>query len=261
MFHRFIALVFVLAVALGAAAKDDKKKNDVDLVAWANEQASKLPDEVDGVKIYRVNGFDNDGKARVTGFIDMPGLDKDKAFQAAILSVIDNMDTETDEIEAVDFGAKKFVVSRFIEDGEGKNAATYAFRTAFSFDDGLMSFVTYDVTIGFKEKGIMPRKMSIEKMNPAAKERHRELTEGFALASSRMIDSIVKDRAKNTALEITHWDDIKDGNVTKGMNEAEVKIIGGQPRNITKSGSRVQWMFSNAFIVIFTDGIVTNVMQ
>lgn len=261
MLRKLLTFVIVLAVAIGVAAKDDKNKTDVDLVAWANEQASKLPDEMDGVKIYRVNGFDNDGRARVTGFVDFPGLNKEQAFQAALLSVIDNLDTEVDEIEVVDFTANKFVVAKYLEDGMGKDAASYAFRTAFSFDDGLMSFVTYDIIIGFKEKGLVPRKLAIEKINPTAKERHKDLAEGFALGSSRMIDDIVKNSAKNTSLPITHWDDIKAGKVTKGMNEAEVKFVGGQPCNITKSGSRVQWMFSNDFIVIFTDGVVTNVMQ
>lgn len=261
MLRHFIAMFVILATAVTAVGKDDKKKNDVDLVAWANEQASKLPDEVDGVKIYRVNGFDNDGKARVTGFVDMPGLSKEKAFEAAIISIVDNMDTELEAIETIDFASKKFVVSKAIEDGEGKNAATYTFSTAFSFDDGLMSFATYDITIGFKEKGLIPRKMAIEKMNPSGKERHKELAEGFALASSRMIDDIVKNASKNSALPITHWDDIKAGTVVKGMNEAEVKLIGGQPRSVTKSGSRVQWMFNNDFIVIFNDGLVSNVMQ
>jgi len=254
-------MLIILAAAIPATAKDDKKKNDIDLVTWANEQTSKLPDEVDGVKIYRVNGFDNDGKARVTAFIDMPGLNKEKAFEAAIISVVDNMDTDLDAINVVDFDSKKFVVSKNIEDGEGKNAATYTFSTAFSFDDGLMSFVTYDITIGFKEKGLISRKMAIEKMKPATKERHKELTEGFALASSRMIDDIVKNSAKNSELPINHWDEIKAGTVVKGMNEAEVKLIGGQPRSITKSGSRVQWIFNNDFIVIFNDGLVSNVMQ
>lgn len=254
-------MLVILVGAVAASAKDDKKKNDVDLVTWANEQTSKLPDEVDGVKIYRINGFDNDGKARVTGFIDLPGLNKEKAFQAALISIVDNMDTEVEAIDAIDFDSKKFVVSKLIADGEGKNAATYAFSTAFSFDDGLMSFVTYDVNIGFKEKGLISRKMPIEKMNPAAKERHKELAEGFALASSRMIDAIVKDAAKNAELPVTHWDDIKAGHVVKGMNEAEVKFVGGQPRNVTKSGTRVQWIYTNDFIVIFTDGIVSNVMQ
>jgi len=261
MLKNIIAMLIILAVANPVIARDDKKKNEIDLVTWANDQTSKLPDEVDGVKIYRVNGFDNDGKARVTAFIDMPGLSKDKAFQAAILSVVDNMDREFDAIDAVDFDSKKFVVSKVIEDGEGNNAATYTFSTAFSFDDGLMSFVTYDVTIGFKEKGFLQRKMTIEKMNPAAKDRHKELTEGFALASSRVIDDIVKNAAKNSELTITHWDEIKAGTVVKGMNEAEVKFVGGQPRSVTKSGRRVQWIFNNDFIVIFSDGLVSNVMQ
>lgn len=257
----FVTILAILALAVPAFAKDDKKTTESDLVTWANGQASRLPDEIDGIKIYRVNGFDTDGKARVTAFIDMPGLNQEKCFEAAIISVIDNMDTGLDAIEAIDFNSKKFAVMRSIEQGEGKNTTTFTFTTAFSFDEGLMSFVTYDITIGFREKGLIPRKMAIEKMNPAANKRHKELTEDFALVSSRMIDDIVRNSAKNSALPIIHWNEIKAGTVIKGMNETEVKLIGGQPRSVTKSGNRVQWMFNNDFIVIFNDGFVSNVMQ
>ena len=65
----------------------------------------------------------------------------------------------------------------------------------------------------------------------------------------------------NPNLEVKHWPEIKKGIVVKGMNEAEVRLIGGSPRSINNTGERVQWMYSNDFIVIFTNGMVSAVIQ
>ena len=65
----------------------------------------------------------------------------------------------------------------------------------------------------------------------------------------------------NPSLKVTHWKDIKDGTVVKGMNETEVKLVGGAPVSVRKMGKRSKWMFSNDFVVIFTGGVVTTVIQ
>lgn len=258
--RKYLTLVLFLAVTLQLAAKNEKQP-EVDLATWAAQEAAKLPDEIDGIKIFRVNDIDADGEARVTGFVDIPGLDTTQGFVAALIYVADNIDREFDDISVVDFENKRFVVSRQLHDGEKKNATVYRYNTAYQFTDGLMTFSSYDINIEFKEKGIIPRKLNIDKFKPATNERHKEIVEGFSLANSRIIDGIVKFAVANPDIIITHWDEIKDGTVVKGMNEAEVKLVGGKPRSVNQSGKRLQWMYSNDFIVIFTDGIVTNVIQ
>ena len=62
-------------------------------------------------------------------------------------------------------------------------------------------------------------------------------------------------------ISVSHWDEINARKIVKGMNATEVKLIAGRPRNITESGSREKWMYNNDFVVIFTDGIVSNVVQ
>lgn len=258
--HRLLIFSILLTAVIPVSAKKEKQP-EINLADWAIQEASKLPEEIGGVKIFRVNDTDADGKARVTGFVDIPGLDTTQGFVAALINVSDNIDRGVDEISIVDFENKRFVVSRQIPDGEGKNATVYRYDTAFQFTDGIMTFCSYDINIEFKEKGIIPRKLDIEKFKPATNERHKEIVEGFFLTNSRIIDGIVKYAIANHDIKISHWDDIKDGTVVKGMNEAEVKLIGGKPRSVNQSGNRLQWMYSNDFIVIFTDGIVTNVIQ
>lgn len=258
--RRVLTIALFLAATLPLAAKKEKRP-EIDLATWATQEASKLPEEIDGVKIFRANDMDSDGKARVTGFVDLPGLDTTQGFVAALIYVADNIDRELDEITIIDFDNKRFVVSRQLPDGEGKDATVYSYNSAYQFTDGLMTFSSYDINIEFKEKGIIPRKLDIEKFKPATNERHKEIVEGFSLANSRIIDGIVKYAVANPDIRISHWDEIKDGTVVKGMNENEVKLIGGSPRSVNKSGKRLQWMYSNDFIVIFTDGIVTNVIQ
>lgn len=256
--------VLALALCVCVCSWADKKKGkapEVDLATWAQEEAARLPEEVDGVKIFRPNSMDKDNKARVTGFVDLPGVSRDQAFIAAYIFANESLDPETDEVETVDFENKRFVIYREVADGEGKNAMVYRYTTAYQFTDNMMTFASYDINIEYKEKGIIPRKLNIEKFKPAANERHKEIVESFALSNSRDIDGMARYARENTKLKVTHWADIKAGKVVKGMNEAEVRLIGGSPRSINPSGNRTQWMFSNDFIVIFTDGIVTNVIQ
>lgn len=249
--------------ALAAMPSEAKKPTEpeIDLVTWARQQSEQMPAEIDGIRIFRPNDKDADGKIRVTGFMDLPGVDTSHGFTAAYVAVADRLNPETDEVQTVDYDNRRFVVYREIVDGDGKDAAIYRFTTACQFTDGMMTFSSYDINIEYKEKGLIPRKLNIEKMKPATNERHKQLVEGFSTANSRSLDEVVKYIVGNKDIAVTHWDEIKQGKVVKGMNEAEVKLIGGAPRSVNRSGDRTQWMYSNDFIVIFSGGIVTNVIQ
>lgn len=257
--------VFALAIGIVFSSSTFLKKKSTepqaDLATWAQEEAGKLPEEVNGVRIFRPNSMDSDGRARVTGFIDLPGVSQTQGFIAAYIYANEILDKETDEIQAVDFDNKRFVVYREVSDGEGKSAAVYRYSTAYQFTDDMMTFSSYDINIEYKEKGILPRKIAAEKLKPVTNERHKELVESFSLANSKIVSDILNYTVAHKYLKVTHWPEIKAGKVVKGMNEAEVKLIGGEPRSVNPSGNRTQWMYSNDFIVIFTDSLVTNVIQ
>lgn len=256
MLRTYLTLLFI-GCAIVMYSRDDEEKINNDLIEWS----TKLPDEVDGVKIFRVNGNDSNGSATVVGFIDLPGIDKKKAFVGALMGINEAINPETDEIDAIDFDNMRFSVFRQIPDGSGKNALIYRYVTAYQFTDEMMTFSSFDINIEFKERGIIPRKLDIEKFKPSSNNRHKDIVESFHIANSKAINDIVNYINGNNDTEVTHWSDIKAGVVKKGMNATEVIMIGGKPSIVSPSGKRVQWIYSNDFIVIFTDGVVTNVIQ
>lgn len=256
-----VVLLLTLTIADVGLAKKKEKEPDIDLVTWAEQEKNRLPAEIDGVKIFRPNEMDKDGVIRITGIADMPGISATQGFIAAFISINDIIDRNSDVIEAVDYEKKRFVVSFETHNGTGNNATVYRYVAAFQFADNLMTFVIYDINIEYKEKGILPRKLDIEKLKPAKNKRHAELTEAFSQHISKIINNAMNYAINNPNLEVKHWPEIKKGIVVKGMNEAEVRLIGGSPRSINNTGERVQWMYSNDFIVIFTNGMVSAVIQ
>lgn len=245
----------------GMMKKKDKAP-DIDVVTWTASVADSLPAEVDGIRVFRPGSNDNDGNPVVKGDVNTGNVNAADAFTAAYICVKDMFDPESkDAVEAVDYDNHAFTVFREIHEGEYQNSVTYRFMTNYAFADGKMSFSVYDINIEYKEKGILPRKVNLAKLKPATNDRHGELLEGFNITNSRVIDRIAKAVGESPAHNVTHWSDIKAGKVVKGMNEAEVRLIGGTPRSVTPWGDGQQWIYSNDFIVIFLNGIVTNVIQ
>ena len=166
----------------GLNRKKDKTP-DIDIVVWLRHEVSGLPNDVDGVKIFRPNTIGEDGRISVDGNVELPAKKQSHGFIAAYIYACDNLGN-ADRIEAVDYDAKSFSVYREIREGEYKDAVVYRFVTHYVFSDGNMSFSTYDINVEYREKGILPRKINIEKFKPATNERHRELSEGLSLANS-----------------------------------------------------------------------------
>ncbi len=243
----------------GLNRKKDKTP-DIDIVVWLRHEVSCLPNDVDGVKVFRPNTIGDDGRISVDGSVELPAKKQSQGFIAAYIYACDNLGN-ADRIEAVDYDAKCFSVYREIREGEYKDAVMYRFVTDYVFSDGKMSFSTYDINVEYREKGILPRKINIEKFKPATNERHGELSEGLSLANSILIDDMAGAAIKAQPADVTHWTDIKAGKIVKGMNETEVRLISGAPRSVSPLGESMQWMYTNDFIIIFTDGIVSNVIQ
>lgn len=258
---RILVLVLTaVAFAMPASAKKEKAdKKDIDLGEWVKQQAEALPAEVDGVRIYRPST--QNGKAVVSDIIDLPGISPRQAFIAALIYAREKLDPEFEQMGKVDFDKYRFIVSLAPVSGEGKEQATFSYDQAFQFTDDILSFQASDIVVGYKEKGFLPRKLEAEKLKPATNARHKELVEEFALLNSGYLAAMMNYIRENPAIEVTHWNEIRNGNVIKGMTPAEVTLIAGKPANINDSGNRVKWLYSNDFIVVFTNGVVTNVVQ
>lgn len=258
-----LCTILAASSLLSAKAADSKDEiTGMELREWAEEQARVLPPVINGVKMMRP--VIEEEKASVSEIVDIPGVDKDHIFIAALTYAIEHMDDSEksiDKIDAVDYDAKRFVLTRREEYGDGKKASAFKGTIAFQCADDMLSFTTYDIEASYKEKGILPRTRALEKLNPMKNERHKELFEDFSFTNSRYIQYLTDYIKGHPSLEVTHWKEIKEHEVTKGMNETEVKLSVGIPSIARQTSGKTKWMYGNDFVVIFIDGEVSTVID
>lgn len=250
----------IMAVATVPVAADDNAPAGNDLAGWVEENAGKAPDMVDGIKIYRPT--ETDGRQMISDFFDVPGTDKMTIMAKALAYCTDVLDKETEIIETVEPASGRFVIGKMLTVGSGRNAVTYTYHIAFQSGDDVLSFACYDITVQYKEKGILSRTLTFEKLKPEEKEQHKEIVETFSIENSRFLNDVLNFVKTGECDPVAHWDEIEACQVVKGMNMTEVKLSIGRPAHVTDQGNgRVKWMISNNFVVIFTDGIVTSVIR
>lgn len=254
-----LALAVVLMAPSLSAKKEKAEDKNVDLGEWVRQQAEALPAEVDGVRIFRPST--QNGKAVVSDMLDLAGVSPRQAFVAALIFAREHLDPEFEAMGKIDYDNCRFIVNLSPVSGEGKDQASFSYEQAFLFADDIMSFQASDIVFGYKEKGILPRKLEAEKLKPATNSRHKELVEAFSLLNSRYLADMLAYIKANPQIKVTHWEDIGKGVVTKGMTPHEVTLIAGKPANINNSGNREKWLYSNDFIVVFTAGVVSTVIQ
>ena len=244
-------IVFFAILCLSVFA-DDKKS----LEKWAVEQ--RMPEEIDGVKIYRP--IIANGKFSFGDYVNLETKLSDmSAFTRALVFAVNELDPETESIEAVDFDNKRFVVSRALTGEDGHNI--YAFSEAFQIDGGSLSFMIPEIIVKYKDKLVINKRVPFQKLEPEKKEAHFAFVEEFSLLNSQFIAKMI-DAIKNSNVEpIKDLTAVKAGKVVKGMNSTEVLVTQGKPDNITESGKLTKWMYGSYLIVIFSDGVVERVVN
>lgn len=244
---------------MAMTAKDDASADNT-LSQWAESEMAKYPETVDGVKVFYPS-MNDDGKLSVSDLIDIEGRKKTQIFTNALVYIYDNLNAETEVIESIDYDSQRFIISRKLKQGSGKNTTSYEYISAFQVADGLLTFVSYDIKVEYREKGILPRKLNIEKLKPQENPRHKELVEEFSFLNSKILKEMAEYITATKPGTVTHWDDIKAGNAVKGMNMTEVKLALGRPYSERQMGKRTKWMYDNNSVIIFTDDTVTTVID
>ena len=209
--------------------------------------------------VYELTAGDN--RLEVSDLVEIPGKSKNDIFVGTVIDIVDNLDSETDFLESVDFDSRKLVLGRKVSFGENKTATTYKYKIAFQAADGLLSFVCYDITAGYREKGIVPRTLAIEKLTPDKNARHQELIDEYTRINSECINNIAEAIKTGKTQPVSHWEEIKENRVVKGMNSTEVKLALGRPASIRDTSGRSKWMYGNDTVIIFTDGKVSTIIE
>lgn len=253
-----ITTLSVLMFTIGMTAKDDNAADN--LSQWAESELAKFPETVDGIKVFYPS-LDENGKLSVSDIIDIPDNTQSDIFTNALVYIYDNYDPENEAIESIDYGSNRFIIARRMKQGSGGKTTSYEYISAFQIADGLMSFISYDIRAEYREKGILPRKLDIEKLKPQENPRHKELVEEFSFLNSKFLKEMSNYISSTEAEKVTHWNEIKNNQAVKGMNKTEVKLALGRPYSEREMGKRTKWMYDNNSVVIFTNGIVTTVID
>lgn len=250
MFTRPItSVVLLFCIFLSAVGKDNTMSQ---LGTWANE----MPSSIDGIKIYAP--VEDNEKVTISDIIDCPGSSADSIFVKVLTMIRENFDDDMEELDNLDVKSRRVLLHRTSTDEKTGISTTYSI--AFQCDDELLSFFIFNISVNYKEKGILPRSVKIEKLKPLENRNHKDLVEKSVFLICQHIQKISNATKDLHPMLITHWKEIEDGIVCKGMNPSEVILIKGLPHSDRTMGSRRKWMYGNEDVIIFTDGIVSNII-
>lgn len=260
MLRIIVFSIFLASLSVDACAIDLFKKKEFvpfDYTAWTdtarlNSSCGDLP--ADYPKSI-------DGTAVVTGSVALPGIKGECIFAAAMCHAVETMNPKTEKIEQADYSGNSFLLFQHDTRGSNNTETAYSRHTLIECGDGELRYTSYDLDARYREKGIIPRTLPFEKLNPADNPRHRELIEEFSCVNASEVKAMADFIKEHPDLMFHNTAAMSKGKVTEGMTELEVKVLLGMPPAERKSGERTRWIYSNDLIIIFTDGKVTKVID
>lgn len=252
-----ISLLFAMLLVSISMTAEQKTES---LSQWAAEELAKYPEKVEGMTVFYPE-LDENQQLVVSDIIDVPGQSEVQIFTNALVYLYDNLDPETESIESIDYDSHKFIIARKMKQGSGKTTTAYEYILAFQMTDGLISFACYNIDAEYREKGILPRKLALEKLKPQEIERHKELVIEFSSLNTKYLNDIAKYATETKPEVVSHWENIENKEAVKGMNKTEIKLIFGRPVSERITGKRTKWMYADNSVVIFTNDIVTTIIE
>lgn len=273
LFQAVVMTVVALLPIEANALKIKLKKDDVGQIDYASWVASeKLPETVDGIRQFypvsvAVNTDDTSAEADtvavISGHIQLKGLDKKQVFMAAMVYASDNFNTDEDKegFEAIDYEGMTFSAVLRTTQGTNANETTYTRSLKLTAVDGGFDFVITEIDCRYREKGLIPRTLRLEKLHPDRNSRHNEVVREMVNVNSAYLSQMADYVSTRKDITSPNYKLLKKGRVTEGMNGDEVTIILGPPLNKRTSGERERWIYSNNHVIIFTDGVVTKILE
>lgn len=262
-----LLIAILVPMATNAINLKKFKKERAPMTNYNQWVASEnLPDNIDGEKQFYPSttvSAEADTIAVVRGTVALNGMSARKVFLATLVYAIDNLDAENKEgIEKIDFDDNTFSVLLKSKQGKNDSETTYTRLMTIKAKDGGFDFETTEIDCRYREKGLIPRTLRLEKLHPENNNRHSEIVKEFTNINSHYITQIDKYASTRTDINSPNFDKVKKGEkVSVGMNGDEVTILIGAPLDKRKSGDRIRWIYSNDYVIIFTDGKVSKIIE
>lgn len=258
IFHKLFRIILLFLLSFESILVSAKSDNEMTLTEWASKQTEVLPEIVNGVKMYRPELAGE--QLIISDMTEIPAGQARQIFLKALMYFREKSNPEFERIEAVDFKNLRFTVRCDKEKVGDDTSEVFSYTEAFQGTDGLLSFSCSDISVGFKEKGLIPRILKFEKLKPQINPRDRNWIESQAFIFSNKMSDIAKYVKLHESIKVNHEDEIIKGKIVQGMNPDEVVLTLGQPFSKKKSGGRDKWLFESGASIIFTDGVVSHIM-
>jgi len=230
-----------------------------------------LPGTINGVKQYypisegvrNEESDKNDTIAVIRGFVPVRGVNALKTFLAGLVYASSNFDRdEGDGIEDIDPDKNEFTLLLKSTQGTTSKETTYTYSLTLKAREDGFDFEVVNIDCRYREKGIIPRTLRMEKLRPDKNERHAELISEFTAINSGYVNDMSAYIATRSDIEVESISKlIKGTTVEVGMNMDEVIILLGEPLNKRNSGSRVRWIYPRNMVIIFSDGLVSKIVE
>lgn len=187
-------------------------------------------------------------------------------FLNALLWMIENREPENSEAEEdkssfeIDYDKKQYLLE--LMQTHPKSASRYRCRFSVKVTDNIITVLASNITYE-AETGVIKlvKRLAFEKLQPEKKPKHKEYLDEFAVLHKETVKRMLEAIATHPAPAITHWAEIKNKEVVKGMNKQECLLAFGKPASVQKQGNKEEWMYDSYTYVFFENETVASLIK
>lgn len=187
-------------------------------------------------------------------------------FLNALLWMIENREagnTETEEDKGafeIDYDKKQYLLE--LTRTDSKSASRYRCLFSVKVADNIITVLASNITYEAETNVIkLVKRLAFEKLQPEKKPKHKEYLNEFAALYKETVKRMLEAISANPAPVITHWAEVKNKEVVKGMSKQECLLAFGKPASVQKQGNKEEWMYDSYTYVFFENEIVTSLIK
>ena len=186
-------------------------------------------------------------------------------FLNALLWMIENRELENTEEEdkstfEIDYDKKQYLLE--FTQTNFQSASRYRCLFSVKATDNIITILASNITYEAETNVIkLMKRLAFEKLQPEKKPKHKKYLNEFAKLHKETVKQMLEAITTNPAPTITHWTEIKNKEVVKGMSKQECLLAFGKPASVQKQGNKEEWMYDSYTYVFFENEIVTSLIK
>ena len=200
------------------------------------------------------------GKYLCRGEVDCKHSDN-ATFGATVLWALEQTKTEKEQGAAQKFDTQSMrlnIKPNIIPDGTTERS--YSFQLTIAVAKGKLSFLIDKAKCVPNNVLGTFTAIALDKINLEKKPQNKMYIEEFDHECQKFVKAMLED-ILNRDINLDNWEAISKGQVVKGMDQNEVMMAIGKPRDVTENSQRVMWTYASGKIVVFENGKVTGILN